>query len=93
MIFIVGVLGFAAGAIIVYFFARNIFLYQYIDRVSRQRELKDIYRFIQKEYHEQNEATNISVFFEDVLMAIPKESLENNNIESLFEGSLKTIRS
>ena len=92
MIFIAGLLGFTAGAIIVYLFVRNIYLYQYIDRASRQMELKDVYRFTQKEYYEQNEATNISVFFEDVLLAIPKESLENNNIESLFESSLKTIK-
>jgi len=56
---------------------------------KRDTELKSIYDSLEKQWSEQNNATNFSVMFEQVLNAMPKEALKSNATLSIFEDELE----
>jgi len=56
---------------------------------KRDTELKAIYEALEQEWSEQNNATNFSVMFEQVLNAMPKDALKSNATLSIFKDELE----
>jgi hypothetical protein len=55
----------------------------------RQNQLNMIYDTIGRTYNEQNTATDMATFFEEVLDAIPNRQLVDNKTHALFKNELQ----
>ncbi len=55
---------------------------------KRDNELAYMYREMEREWSEQNNATNFSVWFEHMLDAMPQEAIKSNATLKIFEDEL-----